>query len=93
MSGNSLASVFYLDDIQTRRYRGETLMGRSHTILKQYGLTLTKAIFNDVFRINNKSVIYEQYSYGQNGLVDSLRAIFNDFTFENQRYAQMLLRF
>ena len=33
------------------------------------------------------------YSYGQNGLVDSLRAIFNDFTFENQRYAQMLLRF
>ena len=46
-----------LDDIQTRRYRGETLMGRSHTILKQYGLTLNKAIFNDVFRINNKSIM------------------------------------
>ena len=60
-------------------------MGRSHTILQQYGLTLNKAIFNDIFRINNKTVIYEQYSYGQNGLVDSLRAIFND-------YAQMLLR-
>ena len=67
-------------------------MGRSHTILQQYGLTLTKAIFNYIFRINNKTVIYEQYSYGQNGLVDSLRTIFNDYTFNNKRYAQMLLR-
>ena len=93
MSGNSLASVFYWTIYKRGDTEGKTLMGRSHTILKQYGLTLTKAIFNDVYRINNKSVIYEQYSYGQNGLVDSLRAIFNDFTFENQRYAQMLLRF
>ena len=92
MSGNSLASVFYWTIYKRGDTEGKTLMDRSHTILKQYGLTLTKAIFNDVFRINNKSVIYEQYSYGQNGLVDSLRAIFNDFTFENQRYAKMLLR-
>ena len=91
MSGNSLASVFYWTI--RRDTEGKTLMGRSHTILKQYGLTLTKSIFNDVFRINNKSIIYEQYSYGQNGLVDSLRAISNDFTFDNQCYAQMLLRF
>ena len=68
-------------------------MGRSHTILQQHGLTVTKAIFNDIFRINKKTVIYEQYSYGQNGLVDSLRNIFNDYTFDNKRYAQMLLRF
>ena len=63
------------------------------TVIVENGVTLTKAIFNDVFRINNKSVLYEQYSYRQNGLVDSLRAIFNDFTFENQRYAKLLLRF
>ena len=81
MSGNSLASVFYWTIYKRGDTEGKTLMGRSHTILKQYGLTLIKAIFNDVFRINNTSVIYEQYSYGQNGLVDSLRAIFNDFTF------------
>ena len=58
MSDNSLASVFYW----TIRgdTKGKTLMGLSHTILKQYGLTLTKSIFNDVFRINNKSIIYEQ---------------------------------
>ena len=37
---------------------GNTLMGRSHAILQQYWLTLTKAIFNDIFRINNKTVIY-----------------------------------
>ena len=45
---------------------------------------LTKAMFNDIFRINNKTVIYEQYSYGQNGLADSLRTIFNDYTFHNK---------
>ena len=31
----------------------------------------------------------ENYSYGQNGL----RAIFYYYTYDNQRYAQMLLRF
>ena len=68
-------------------------MGRSQTILKEYGLTLTKAIFNDMFRINNKIVIYELYFNGQNGLVESLRAIFNNYTYDNKRNAQMLLRF
>ena len=43
-------------------------------------LPFDKAIFNDIFRINNKTVTYEQYSYGQNGLVDSLRAISNDYS-------------
>ena len=93
MSGDSLASMFYWTIYKRGDTEGKTLMGRSHTILQQYGLTLNKAIFNDIFRINNKTVIYEQYSYGQNGLVDSLRAIFNDYTFDNKRYAQMLLRF
>ena len=75
----SLASMFYWTIYKRGDTDGRTLMGRSHTILQQYGLTLDKAIFNDIFRINNKTVIYEQYSYGQNGLVDSLRAIFNDY--------------
>ena len=44
-------------------------MGRSHTIGST--TTIWTAIFNDIFRINNKTVIYEQYSYGQNGLVDA----------------------
>ena len=56
-------------------------MGWQHTIIKQYGLTLTKAIFNDIFSLNNKTVTYEQYSCGQNGLVDSWRVIFNDYTY------------
>ena len=93
MSGDSLASMFYWTIYKRGDTEGKTLMGRSHTILQQYGLTLNKAIFNDIFRINNKTVIYEKYSYGQNGLVDSLRAIFNDYTFDSKRYAQMLLRF
>ena len=66
-------------------------MGRSHKIMQQYGQNLTEAIFNYIFSLNNKTAVYEQYAYGQNGLVDSLRAIFNYYTYDKQRYAQMLL--
>ena len=94
MSGDSLASMFYWTIYKRGDTEGNTLMGRSHTILQQYGLSLTKAIFNDIFRINNKTVIYEQYSYGQNGLVDSLRTILMTYIYiDNKGYAQMLLRF
>ena len=60
MSGDSLASMFYWTLYKRGDTEGNTRVGRSHTILQQYGLTLTKAIFNDMFRINNKTVIYEQ---------------------------------
>ena len=53
----------------------------------------TKAIFNYIFRINNKTVLNEQYFYEQSGLVDSLRVIFNYYTYDKQRYAQKLLPF
>ena len=69
ISGESLASMFYWTIYKRGDTEGNTLMGRSDTILQQYGLTLTAAILNDIVRINNKNV-YEQYSYGQNGLVD-----------------------
>ena len=71
MSGDSLASMFYWTIHKRGDTEWKTLMGRSHTILKQYGLTLSKAIFSDICKITNKNVIYEQYSYGQNGIVDS----------------------
>ena len=51
MSGDSLTSMFYWTIYKRGDTEGNTLMGRSHTILQQYGLTLTK------------TVIYEQYSY------------------------------
>ena len=44
MSGDSFASMFYWTICKRDDTDGKTLMGRSHTILKQYGLTLTKAI-------------------------------------------------
>ena len=65
MSGDSLASMFYWTINKRGDTEGNTLMGRSHTILQQYGLTLTKAIFNDIFRINNKTVIYENINTGK----------------------------
>ena len=57
MSGDSLASMFYWTIYTRGDTEVNTLMGRLHTILQQYGLTLTKVIFNDIFRINNKTVI------------------------------------
>ena len=55
MSGDSLASMFYWTIYKRGNTDGKTLMGRSHTILQQYGLT--KGIFNDIFIINNTTVI------------------------------------
>ena len=54
---------------------------------------LTKAIFNDIVLESITKLSYEQYSYGQNGLVDSLRAILKTIHSKNKGYAQMLLRF
>ena len=45
MSGDSLASTFYRTRYKRGETNGKTLMGRSHTYMKQYGLTLTKAIY------------------------------------------------
>ena len=62
--------------------------------MRQYGMTMTKAIFSNIFRLNSKTlIIYNRYPHGQNGLIDSLSAIFNDYTHCNQGYAKMLLRF
>ena len=64
-------------------------MGRAHTIMKQYGLTLTKAIFSDVFNLNSKTVLDKI-------VLLTLRAIFNDYIIKlygNQGYATMLLGF
>ena len=69
MSGNSLASVFYWTIYKRGDTEGKTLMGRSHTILKQYGLTLTKAIFNDVLE-STTNLLYMNSTH--TGKMDSL---------------------
>ena len=56
-------------------------------------LTFTKTICNDIFHVNTKSVLFEHIPYGRNGLIDSLRVIFNDYDTDNMNYARMLLRF
>ena len=45
------------------------------------------------FTVNTKSVLYEHIPHGLNGLIDSLRVIFNDYDTDNMNYARMLLRF
>ena len=69
MSGDSLASMFYWTIYKRGNTDGKTLMGRSHTILQQYGLT--KYIFNYILESITQLSLYEQFSYGQSGLVDS----------------------
>ena len=64
----------------------------SHLIQKNE-LTFTKTIFNDIFHVNTKSVLFEHVPHGSNGLIDSLRVIFNDYDTDNMNYARMLLRF
>ena len=50
----------------------------SHLIQKNEP-TFTKTIFNDIFHINTKSVLFEHVPHGRNGLIDIQRVIFNDY--------------
>ena len=52
-----------------------------------------KTIFNDFCHVNTKSVLFGHVPHGRNGLIASLRVIFNDYDTENMNYARMLLRF
>ena len=91
--GDSLASHLYWTLYKQGELDDKTLLGRaSHLILKNE-LTFTKTIFNEIFHINTKSVLFEHVPHGRNGLIDSLRVIFNDYDTDNMNYARMLLRF
>ena len=37
-----------------------------------------------IFIINTKSVLFEHVPHGRNGLIDSLRVIFNDYDTDNE---------
>ena len=47
-------------------------------------LTFMKTIFNDICHVNTKSVLFEHIPHGRNGLIDSLRVIFNDHDTDNK---------
>ena len=76
------------DPIQTRRYGWGNTTG-SIANGQETKWQMTYSIISLVIT----TVLFEQYSYGQNGLVDSLRAIFNDYAYDNQRYVQMVVIF
>ena len=84
LMGDSLASQLYW----TLYKQGEL-----DDKMQNNELTFTKTIFNDIFQVNTKSVLYEHIPHGRNGLIDSLRVIFNDYDTDNMNYARMLLRF
>ena len=73
----------------------KTLIGRASHLMQNNELTFTKTISNDIFHVNTKSVglLFEHVPHGRNGLIDSLRVIFNDYDTDNMNYARMLLRF
>ena len=89
--------AFARDHCSIIMYIGElddkTLLGRASHLIHKNELTFTKTIFNDIFHINTKSVLFEHVPHGRNGLIDSLRVIFNDYDTDNMNYARMLLRF
>ena len=88
--GDSLASQLYWTLYKQGELDDKTLLGRASHLIHKNELTFTKTIFNDIFDINTKSVLFE---HGRNGLIDSLRVIFNDYDTDDMNYARMLLRF
>ena len=76
--GDSLASQLYWTLYKQGELYDKTLLGRASHLIHNNELTFTKTIFNDIFHINTKSVLFEHVTHGRNGLIDSLRVIFND---------------
>ena len=93
LMGGSLASQLYWTLYKQGELDDKTLLGRASHLIHKNELTFTKTIFNDIFHIITKSVLFEHVPHGRNGLIDSLRVIFNDYDTDNMNYARMLLRF
>ena len=93
LMGDSLASQFYWTLYKQGELDDKTLIGRASHLIQKNELTFTKTIFNDIFHVNTKSVLFEHVPHGSNGLIDSLRVIFNDYDTDNMNYARLLLRF
>ena len=94
--GDSLASQLYWTRYIQDELDDKTLLGRASHLIQKNELTFTKTIFYDIFHINTKSVLFEHVvPHGRNGLIYSLRVIFNDHDPDNNimNYARMLLRF
>ena len=88
LMGDSLASQLYWTLYKQGELDDKTLLGRASHLIHNNELTFTKTIFNDIFHINTKSVLFEHVPHGRNGLIDSLRVIFNDHDTDNMNYAR-----
>ena len=83
LMGDSLASQLYWTLYKQGELDDKTLLGRVNHLIQKNELTFMKTIFNDIFHINTKSVLFEHVPHGRNGLIDSLRVIFNDYDTNN----------
>ena len=59
MMGDSLASPFYWIFYKQGELDDKTLIGRANHLIQKTELTFTKKIFNDIFHINTKYVLFE----------------------------------
>ncbi len=83
LMGDSLASQLYWTLYKQGELDDKTLLGRVNHLIQKNELTFMKTIFNDIVHINTKSVLFEHVPHGRNGLIDSLRVIFNDYDTNN----------
>ena len=88
LMGDSLTSQLYWTLYKQGELEDQTLLGRASHLIHKNELTFTKTILNDIFHINTKSVLFERVPHGRNGLIDSLRVIFNYYDTDNMDYAR-----
>ncbi len=81
--GDSLATQLYWTLYKQGELDDKKLHGRASHLIYKNELTFTKTIFNDIFHINTKSLLFEHLPHGRNGLIDSLRVIFNEYNTDN----------
>ena len=65
MMEDSLSSQFYWTFYKQGELDDKTLIGRANHLIQSF----TKTIFNDIFHINTKYVLFEHVPHGRNGLI------------------------
>ena len=72
--GDSLASQLHWTLYKQGELDDKTLLGRASQLIHNNKLTFTKTIFNDIFHINTKALLFEHVPHDHNGVIDSIGA-------------------
>jgi hypothetical protein len=90
--GSSSAQQFYTHILSENDcHMQRTLLERVSSFCNQTNIDLMKYVFNDTYRNSKKCILQEHLPGGQNGLIDSIRYILNNYSYNNKKLLSIML--